>query len=235
MAADYRIGQDTAGQRRQRCDNRASTVCVVRRDHRSDSGGRCGRHWMPGAEGQDGPLGRARRSSGRSIPARAVVRPFLGRGGGRPAARASRPERCRSNRSGSGGEDLLAPAQRSWFCTPVSPARPCLPRPGGGDVAGPGRTPPAPPEFGGARGGRSSSGSYRASGGGLQGCPRGVSDPGWPRPPNAAPFARPVALHCGKPVWSWRRGTRGGGRRVCHGAPATTAQDHSSLAFLDCS
>ena len=28
--------------------------------------------------------------------------------------------------------------------------------------------------------------------------------------------------------------TRGGGRRVCHGAPATTAQDHSSLAFLDC-
>ena len=92
--------------------------------------------WMPGAEGQDGPLGRARRSSGRSIPARAVVRPFLGRGGGRPAARASRPERCRSNRSGSGGEDLLAPAQRSWFCTPVSPARPCLPRPGGGDVAG---------------------------------------------------------------------------------------------------
>ena len=77
--------------------------------------------------------------------------------------------------------------------------------------------------------------SRRASGGGLQGCPRGVSDPGWPRPPNAAPFARPVALHCGKPVWSWRRGTRGGGRRVCHGAPATTAQDHSSLAFLDCS
>ena len=34
---------------------------------------------------------------------------------------------------------------------------------------------------------------------------------------NAAPFARPVALHCGKPVWSWRRGTRGGGRRVRHG------------------
>ena len=26
----------------------------------------------------------------------------------------------------------------------------------------------------------------------------------------------------------------GGGRRVCHGAPATTAQDRSSLAFLDC-
>ena len=26
----------------------------------------------------------------------------------------------------------------------------------------------------------------------------------------------------------------GGERRVCHGAPATTAQDHSSLAFLDC-
>ena len=24
-----------------------------------------------------------------------------------------------------------------------------------------------------------------------------------------------------------------GGRRVCHGAPATTAQGHSSLAFLD--
>ena len=79
---------------------------------------------------------------------------------------------------------------------------------------------PAPPE---------SSGSYRASGGRLQGCPRGVSDPGWPRrssnaaraptaSANAAPFARPVALHCGKPVWSWRRGTRGGGRRV---RPAT--------------
>ena len=30
------------------------------------------------------------------------------------------------------------------------------------------------------------------------------------------------------------RAAAGGGRRVCHGAPATTAQDHSSLAFLDC-
>ena len=29
-------------------------------------------------------------------------------------------------------------------------------------------------------------------------------------------------------------GSRGGRRRVCHGAPATIAQDHSSLAFLDC-
>ena len=29
-------------------------------------------------------------------------------------------------------------------------------------------------------------------------------------------------------------GSRGGRRRVCHGAPATTAQDHSSLACLDC-
>ena len=29
-------------------------------------------------------------------------------------------------------------------------------------------------------------------------------------------------------------GSPGGGRCVCHGAPATTAQDHSSLAFLDC-
>ena len=30
-----------------------------------------------------------------------------------------------------------------------------------------------------------------------------------------------VALHCGKSVWSRRRGTRGGGRRVRQGVPAT--------------
>ena len=42
--------------------------------------------------------------------------------------------------------------------------------------------------------------------------PRGVR-PRLAASANAAPFARPVALHCGKPVWSWRRGTRGGGRR----------------------
>ena len=50
------------------------------------------------------------------------------------------------------------------------------------------------------------------------------------RPPRG-PFARPVALDCGKPVWSRRRGTRGGGRRVCHGAPATSAPvDHARPA-----
>ena len=122
----------------------------------------------------------------------------------------ARRRRARRPRPGPRLGGCGSPTLRLW-------RRPGGPRPPAG-VAGP-----------------ESSGSYRAFGGRLQGCPRGVSDPGWPRPPNAAPFARPVALHCGKPVWSWRRGTRGGGRRVCHGAPATTAQDHSSLAFLDCS
>ena len=37
-----------------------------------------------------------------------------------------------------------------------------------------------------------------------------------------------VALHCGKSVWSRRRGTRGGGRRGCPGAPATAAQAHGA-------
>ena len=89
----------------------------------------------------------------------------------------------------------------------------------------------APPE---------SSGSYRAFGGRLQGCPRGVSDPGGPRRSSnaarapAASATRSLSLDlwhfiCGKPVWSRRRGTRGGGRRVCHGAAATSAPvDHAS-------
>ena len=79
-----------------------------------------------------------------------------------------------------------------------------------------------------------------ASGGGLQGCPRGVSDPGGPRRSSnaarapAASATRPLSLDlwhfiCGKPVWSRRRGARGGGRRVCHGAPATSAPvDHAA-------
>ena len=54
--------------------------------------------WSLFERGERPATGQARRSSGRSIPARAVVRPFLGRGGGRPAVRASRPERCRSIR-----------------------------------------------------------------------------------------------------------------------------------------
>ena len=62
---------------------------------------------------------------------------------------------------------------------------------------------------------------------------RRIEDCAKPKAPGVSQAA-PVALHCGKPVWSERRGTRGGGRRVCHGAPATTAQDRSSLAFLDC-
>ena len=63
--------------------------------------------------------------------------------------------------------------------------------------------------------------------------PRGVRPRGTRRSSKAARapaasatrplFARPVALHCGKPVWSGRRGTRGGGRRGSHGAAATAA------------
>ena len=74
------------------------------------------------------------------------------------------------------------------------------------------------------------SGSYPARpGADSRAAPAGCPDPGGPRRlSNAARgpaasatrplFARPVALHCRKPVWSGRRGTRGGGRRV---RPAT--------------
>ena len=116
----------------------------------------------------------------------------------------ARRRRARRPRPGPRLGGCGSPTLRLW-------RRPGGPRPPAG-VAGP-----------------ESSGSYRAFGGRLQGCPRGVSDPGGApafeqrrsRPGcvrHAAPFARPVALHCGKPVWSWRRGTRGGGRRVRPGA-----------------